>query len=164
MITTMKKILSLLTLLILFSCGQKQEKEQATDEQPTLEGVCGYLTKQEIENALGVNLVEAPAEINEEYLGGRGCAYSGVKEDTEAHFGYVIFTSAEEFNKVRLGEKTEGVGDEAYTINGPDAQQLWVRQADLYVMIAIGDAPKPEASQQLAHLVLQRLKAKPLEK
>jgi hypothetical protein len=68
------------------------------------------------------------------------------------------------FDKVKSGEKTTGVGDEAYTINGPDAQQLWVRQENRYVMVAIGDVPRPEESKQLALLVLERLKNKPLDK
>ena len=63
---------------------------------------------------------------------------------------------------MRAGQHTAGVGDEAYTINGPDAQQLWVRQEDRYVMVAIGDAPSPKQSAQLAKLVLERLKNRPM--
>lgn len=161
----MRQFTPLLVWLVLFSCGQKKTSEQPSTEQPSLVGVCGYLTKQEIEIALGRDLVEDPTEINEEYLGGRGCSYSGKKDaDGEAHFGYVVFPLAEEFDKVRNGKKAEGVGDEAYYVSGPDAQQLWVRKGELYVMVAIGDVPKPEASKKLAELVLQRLKTNPLEK
>lgn len=150
----MRTINLLFIISIVFACAKKE----STTEKPTLDGVCGYVTKQEMEEALGSALTEAPITINEEYLGGKGCSYLGEKEDTEAHFGYIIFTTAEEFEKVRTGNPTAGVGDEAYTINGPDAQQLWVRQEDRYVMVAIGDAPSPKQSAQLAKLVLERLK------
>jgi hypothetical protein len=152
-----------LLVFLLLSCSQKESAKQESNEQPSFEGVCGYLTRQEIENALGAELVDSPAIIEEEYLGGKGCSYNGEKDNTEAHFGYVIFTNAEEFDKVKSGEKTEGVGDEAYIINGPDAQQLWVRQESRYVMVAIGDAPRPEESKQLALLVLERLKNNPIK-
>jgi hypothetical protein len=158
----MKQLFTLVLMLMLFSCGKKQATETVSNEEPSLDGVCGYLTVVEIEEALGVSLTGAPSAINEEYLGGKGCSYSGAKDDTEAHFGYLIFTSASEFEKVKTGEHTAGVGDEAYTINGPDAQQLWVREGDMYIMIAIGDVPKPDASKKLAALVLTRLKKKPL--
>lgn len=154
----MRTINLLFLISIVFACSKK---ESAT-EKPTLDGVCGYVTKQEMEEALGSVLTEAPSTINEEYLGGKGCSYFGEKQDTEAHFGYIIFTTAEEFEKVRAGQPTAGVGDEAYTINGPDAQQLWVRQEDRYVMVAIGDAPSPKQSAQLAKLVLERLKNRPM--
>ncbi len=157
------KHLSVLTFLILLSCSQKNSGDQKSKEQPTLDGACGYVTRQEIENALGVDLVEAPTIIEDEYLGGKGCSYGGEKDDTEAHFGYVIFTTASEFEKVKEGEKTGGIGDEAYTINGPDAQQLWVRQEDRYVMVAIGDVPRPKEAKVIAKLVLERLKRKPLD-
>jgi hypothetical protein len=154
--------------LILFSCGQKsgpatEALQDNPGEQPSLNGVCGYLTRTEVERALGVKLVEEPAEINEEYLGGRGCSYGGETSGGEAHFGYVIFTTAEQFATVKAGEQTPGVGDEAYTVNGPDAQQLWVREGDFYIMVAIGDVPRPNESKMLAQLVLNRLKTKPLE-
>lgn len=159
----MKQAIVIFSLALFFSCGKKQASgEQSTTIKPSLSGVCGYLTRQEVETALGIELAEEPSEINEEYLGGKGCAYNGIEEDTEAHFAYVIFTTPEEFEKVKAGEKTEGAGDEAYTINGPDAQQLWVREGNTYLMIAIGDAPKPTESKQLAALILNRLKTKPL--
>ncbi len=157
------KPLAVLAFLILVSCSSKQSNDQESIEQPTYDGACGYLTHPEVEKAVGADLVEPPTIIEEEYLGGKGCSYAGEKDNTEAHFGYVIFTTAEEFEKVKLGKVTEGVGDEAYTINGPDAQQLWVRQENRYVMVAIGDAPRPKESKQLALLVLERLKNKPLE-
>jgi hypothetical protein len=158
------KYFAVLLIFLLQSCSQKESGKQESNEQPSFDGMCGFLTRQEVESALGAELVETPAIIEEEYLGGKGCSYGGAKDNTEAHFGYVIFTTAEEFDKVRSGEKTAGVGDEAYTINGPDAQQLWVRQDNRYVMVAIGDAPRPEESKQLALLVLERLKNKPLNK
>lgn len=156
------KYFTVILAFLLLSCSQKESGKKDSNEQPSFDGACGYLTRQEVESALGAELVEAPTIIEEEYLGGKGCSYSGAKDNTEAHFGYVIFTSAEEFDKVKSGEISAGVGDEAYTINGPDAQQLWVRQENRYVMVAIGDAPRMEGSKQLALLVLERLKNKPL--
>jgi hypothetical protein len=159
----MKQFFTILLTLMLFSCGKKQAApETVSPEEPSLDGVCGYLTTHEIEEALGVTLTEPPAEINEESLGGRGCSYSGANENSDAHFGYIIFTTAIEYEKAKSGEATSGVGEEAYTVNGPDAQQLWVREGNNFIMIAIGDVPQPEASKKLAALVLKRLKKKPL--
>ncbi|MCK6617817.1 MAG: DUF3558 domain-containing protein [Cyclobacteriaceae bacterium] len=164
----MRLVNFLIICFLIVSCGPKSGSgselpQDDSGEQPTLNGVCGYLTKTEVERALGVRLSEEPAEINEEYLGGRGCSYVGETTGMEAHFGYVIFTTIEEFEKVKVGKPTSGIGDEAYTIDGPDAQQLWVREGDLYVMVAIGDVPRPKESKVLAQLVLTRLKTKPIE-
>lgn len=161
----MKKYFICLLALAIVSCGQKKNTGQNFPgiELTTFEGICGCVTKAEIEEALESKLSEIPVEINEEYLGGRGCSYLGYKFDGEVHFGYIIFPSPDEFDKVRSAKKVEDVGDEAYVLNGPDAQQLWARLDDYYVMIAIGDAPRPTQSAKLANAVLEGLKSNRIE-
>ena len=161
----MKQYIIYLLALAMVSCGQKKNNGQNFPgiEQITFEGICGCVTKAEIEEALESKLSEIPNEINEEYLGGRGCSYMGYEFDGEVHFGYIVFPSAEEFNNVRSAEKVDDLGDEAYVLNGPDAQQLWVRMDDYFVMIAIGDAPRPQQSAKLAKVVLERLKNNKIE-
>ncbi|MBL7845577.1 MAG: hypothetical protein JNK44_17065 [Cyclobacteriaceae bacterium] len=161
----MKKYFIYLLILVLVSCGTKKDNGQDFPgiEQTAFEGICGCVTKAEIEEALESKLSEIPKEINEEYLGGRGCSFLGYEFEGEVHFGYIVFPSAEEFEKVRSAKKVDDVGDEAYVVNGPDAQQLWVKDGDYYVMIAIGDGARPKQSAKLAKQVLQRLKTKQFE-
>jgi len=154
----MKATIVISFIMLFCACSSNQ----SSTEMPSLNGPCGYATRAEMEEALGVSLSESPAEINEEYLGGRGCSFAGQKEDTEAHFGYITFPDASGFDSVKSGERVSGAGEEAYIINGPDAQQLWVREGDRFVMVAIGDVPRTEESKKLAALVLERLKTKPL--
>lgn len=161
----MKHYLIYLLAFTVISCGQKKDGNQNFPgiEQETFDGICGCVTKAEIEEALESKLSEIPKEVEEEYLGGRGCSFLGYEFDSEVHFGYIVFPSAEEYDKVRSAEKVNNVGEEAYVLNGPDAQQLWVRDGDYYVMIAIGDAPRPNQSKKLATQVLTRLKTKQFE-
>ena len=143
-------------LILVAACSSKPVNQ----EQPTLQGYCGYLTNAEVEAALGRSLTETPIEINEDYLGGKGCSYFAGKDGNGvAYFGYVVIPDKTTFEKNKPdSEAVSGVGDEAFRFNGPDAQQLWVRKGDHYVMVAIGDEPDPEGSKTLAALVLSRLK------
>lgn len=155
----MKFSVAVLAFLILFGCGSKPSTEQTSNEKPTLDGACGYLTQTEVEEVLRRSLTETPAEIHEEYLGGKGCSYFSGKDGAgNAYFAYVTFPNRELFEKNKVdSESVPGVGDEAYQFNGPDAQQLWVRKGDHVVMVAIGDAPDTEGSKRLATLVLSRI-------
>lgn len=143
-------------LILIAACSSKTARQ----EQPSLQGYCGYLTNAEVEAALGRSLTETPIEINEDYLGGKGCSYFAGKDGNGvAYFGYVVIPDKTAFEKNKPdSEVVGGVGDEAFRFNGPDAQQLWVRKGDRYVMVAIGDEPNQEGSKTLASLVLSRLK------
>jgi hypothetical protein len=143
-------------VVLLVACGAKP----TIQEQPNLQGYCGYLTNAEVEAALGHPLTETPIEINEEYLGGKGCSYfAGKDKNGIAFFGYVVIPDKATFEKSKPGsEKVSDIGDEAFRVNGPDAQQLWVRKGDHLVMVALGDEPNPEGSKTLAMLVLSRLR------
>lgn len=161
----MKKYFFYALTVAVLSCGQRKDNQQDFPgiEQTTFEGTCGCVTKAEIEEALESKLSELPKEINEEYLGGRGCSFLGYEFEGEVHFGYIVFPSAEEFEKVRSAKKVDDVGDEAFVLNGPDAQQLWVKEGDYHVMVAIGDSARPKQSAKLARQVLQRLRTKQFE-
>jgi hypothetical protein len=51
-----------------------------------------------------------------------------------------------------------GLGDEAYTTNGADAQQLWVLiNGKAAVMVAIGDRPNPDGAKKLVPFLIAQL-------
>ena len=150
----------MLKQLIFFNLIAVCSATSANQEHPVLQDYCGYVSRSEVEAALGHTLTETPKEINEEYLGGKGCSYfAGKDKNGVVFFGYVVIPDKATFDKNKPGSLVvSGVGDEAFQFNGPDAQQLWVRKGNHYVMVAIGDEPNPEGSRALAILVLSRLK------
>lgn len=161
----MKKLLFILPILV-FSCNTRKASEhqipESSAEQPSLQGSCGYLTVQEAEEALGTKLTE-PFEAFSDADMGAGCSFAGKDSGGHANFGYVAFGGVAGFEKARAGEKVNDVGDEAYFVNGADALQLWARRGNHYVMVALGDNPRPDACRKLAGLLLKRLEVKPLE-
>lgn len=160
----MKQFLFLL-LALSFSCTTKKPAEQPvsdiSQEQPSWKGSCGYLTQGEIEDALGVPLSAAPEEFTDADMGA-GCSFAGADTGGNANFGYVAFGGVQGFEKARTGEKTAEVGDEAYFVHGADALQLWARQGNNYVVVALGDKPRPDACKKLIRLLLHRLEERPL--
>jgi hypothetical protein len=51
-----------------------------------------------------------------------------------------------------------GLGNEAYTTNGADAQQLRVLiNGKAAVMVTLGDRPNPDGAKKLATLLITRL-------
>lgn len=152
---TIMRNAAIVIVLLLTACGQKS----ASTGKPTLEGKCGYLTRGEVEEVLGRTLDLDPSEITEDYLGGSGCAYSAGKDSNgNAYFAYAIVTSKEVFDTNSSDTETvSGIGDQAYTFNGPDARQLWVKQGSKYVMVAIGDEANLEGCKKLAALMLERI-------
>lgn len=119
-------------ILILFSIGMvscSQRKNDASGPpadawQPAFSGYCGYVTTAELEEALGATLTESPEEITDDYRGGFGCSFVGANDSRGANFGYIIFPSAEAFDNLHDYVPFSGVGDEAYLLNGADAQRL----------------------------------------
>jgi len=161
----MKPVILILFGIGMVSCSQRKNDASgppADAWQPAFSGYCGYVTTAELEEALGATLTESPEEITDDYRGGFGCSFVGANDSRGANFGYIIFPSAEAFDNLHDYVPFSGVGDEAYLLNGADAQQLWAREDDRYVMVAIGDVPRTEKSAKLARLILERLKTKPL--
>jgi hypothetical protein len=124
-----------------------------------LDGNCGYLTRGEVEEVLGRALDSEPTEIAEGVAGRKGLLLSAGKESQgNANFAYAINRDKKTFEMNATNtEAVSGIGDQAYTFNGPDAQQLWVKQGSKYVMIAIGDAPDLDGCKKLAALMLERM-------
>ncbi len=161
----MRYVITILLITGLISCKPQEKKSPQTDAgQPSYSGNCGYVTVAELEEALGTRLAEPVQEITDDYLGGFGCSFAGENTNGAANFGYIIFPSQEAFENLHDYEPYPGLGDEAYTINGADALQLWVQEGDNRVMVALGDRPKLEMNVKLARLILERLKTKPLNK
>jgi hypothetical protein len=152
---TIMRNAAIVFILLMSACGQRN----TSDGKPMLDGNCGYLTRGEVEEVLGRALDSEPTEIAEEYLGGKGCSYSAGKDGQgNAYFAYAIVSDEKTFEMNATNtEAVSGIGDQAYTFNGPDAQQLWVRQGSKYVMIAIGDAPNLDGCKKLASLMLERM-------
>jgi hypothetical protein len=161
----MKHVILILFVVGIVSCSQGRKEAAlppADSAQPAFSGYCGYVTAAELEEALGTVLTESPKEITEDYLGGFGCSFVGANDSKGANFGYIIFPSDQAFDNLHDYDPFSGVGDEAYLLNGADAQQLWAREGDRYVMVALGEVPRTEKSAKLARLILERLKTKPL--
>lgn len=151
-------------IVLLFSCNPKRTTEQQAageqPEEPSYQGSCGYLTEREMEDALGVRLAEPPETFSDALMG-TGCSFAGEDTGRNANFGYVAFGGSQGFENARTGEKISEVGDEAYFVHGADALQLWAREENTYVVVALGDEPRPDACKKLTRLLLQRLKERP---
>jgi hypothetical protein len=159
----MKKFIHIPLFVVFLSCTQKKDSPNTTsDWNPDFSGFCGYVTIAELEEALGTALAGMPEEITDDYRGGFGCSFAGKADSRGEHFGYIIFPTSEAFYNMHPDAPYPGVGDEAFLLNAPDAQQLWVREDERYVVVALGDMPRPEKCAKLARLILERLKTKPL--
>ncbi|MCX7636970.1 MAG: hypothetical protein N2044_03890 [Cyclobacteriaceae bacterium] len=160
----MKKIIFML-MVGFFSCTSRTSEkanETSSAEQPSFQGICGYLTISEMEDALGVNLTGTPEEFSDADMG-TGCSFNGAEGGGNANFGYIAAGGSSGFEKAKTGEPVVDVGDEAYLVNGADALQLWARQGNNYVVVALGDKPRPEPCKKLARLLLQRFEAHPFQ-
>ena len=94
--------------------------------------------------------------------GTSGCWYEGAKDsDGEAHYGYVVLTPLDVYDKQPLYKQTDvsGIGDNAYFNNGADARQLWVKiDNKVAFVVAFGDVPREDGAKALARLVVTAIK------
>jgi len=91
-----------------------------------------------------------------------GCTFDAGKDaEKNAYFAYVVAAPVEDYvaNRSPKAEFVQGLGDEAYFVNGADARQLWVLiDGKAAVMAAIGDRPNESGARELAAELIRSIK------
>ncbi len=124
--------------------------------------ICDAIPLPAMETALGRPLVEAPKPFQDATLGD-GCQYSTGKDSSgNAYFAYVTKATEQQYQLNKAGGSAVtpvlGLGDDAFTTNGADAEQLWALvKGKGAVMVAIGDAPRPAQARALIPYLLNAL-------
>jgi hypothetical protein len=112
--------------------------------------------------ALDGALIKPPQPFHDDYLGD-GCQYeAGQDQSGHARFAYLAIAPAASFETTKaMGPVTPigDLGDAAFTIDGEDAQQLWVLvQGQGAIVVALGDMPNPSGARQLAGYLIGTLR------
>jgi hypothetical protein len=115
-----------------------------------------------VAQVLGGALTKPPQPFHDDYLGD-GCQYDAGKDRSgHARFGYVAIAPLASFEATKqLGSVTPigDLGDAAFTIDGEDAQQLWVLvKSKGAIVVALGDMPNPSGARQLAGYLIGTLR------
>jgi hypothetical protein len=119
---------------------------------------CELISAEIIAQVLGGALTNAPQPFQDDYLGD-GCQYDAGKDRAgHARFAYIAIAPVTSFETTQeSGPVTpiDDLGDAAFTIDGEDAQQLWVlMKGKGAIVVAIGDVPNPARARQIAgHLI-----------
>lgn len=169
-----KRLLSLMIIILIIllpACagtGASSEPTSPIDpitisEDLTSIDLCQAIPQEDIEAAMGVQLVEPPARYTlRNTEGSSGCYYEGPTDsDRERHFGYVVLTPLEVYDNQSLNQNVDvsDIGDEAYFNKGGDARQLWVKVDNkVAFVVAFGDVAKEEGAQAIAKLMVDAIK------
>jgi len=119
--------------------------------------VCAAIPAQTVASILGRDLVSAPAPLNEfNGTAVSGCQWDGGQDSSgNAHFAYAAVLPPSAFTGFSGAEAIAGLGDEAYAVNGADAEQVWVRVgSEKAIVAAVGDAPNRNGAIELARALL----------
>jgi hypothetical protein len=105
-------------------------------------------------SVLGRTLVSDPQPFEDSYLG-KGCQYDAGSDSSAVYFAYVSLAPIGSFEDTYktgyLVKDVAGLGMQAFTANGADAEQLWVKiSEDTALVVAIGDVPNPDGARQIA--------------
>ncbi len=155
--------LLLLGLVLLAACGGGGEEEASAGDTAVplpisnANDICALIPADRISDILGRDLVSSPAAFD--YYEGTtvsGCQWDGGKDGGgNAYFAYAAVLNPDAFTGFDGAEAIAGLGDEAYAVNGPDAEQVWVRVGnDKAIVAAIGDAPNRDGAMELARYLL----------
>ncbi len=155
--------LLVLSFSLLAACGGGGDEEAAEGDTAVplpvsnASDICALIPADRIAQILGRDLVGSPAAFD--YYEGTtvsGCQWDGGKDGNgNAYFAYAAVLGPDAFTGFDGAEAIAGLGDEAYAVNGPDAEQIWVRVGnDKAVVAAIGDAPNREGAIELARYML----------
>lgn len=156
-----RTLIPILGILLLAACGggtAEPETAASGPNSPDAAGdVCGFVPARLVTEALGRDLVSDPARFD--YYEGTtvsGCQWDGGKDDDgTAYFAYAAVLTPDAFTGFESAEAVGGLGDEAYAVNGADAEQVWVRVgADKVIVAAIGDRPSRAGAVALAQALL----------
>ena len=129
-----------------------------TEWNPT--DVCEVLSTNDIAEVLGHNLKNDPELFDDPTYLGKGCTYDAGQDGAEAYFAYVSLAPSPLYeDNHRAGFNVRDVNDfglEAFTANGADAEQLWIKLSDeVALVVAIGDKPDPSSARLLAKYFLE---------
>jgi hypothetical protein len=99
-------------------------------------------------------LAKPPQPFQDDFLG-NGCQYdAGQDRSGHARFAYAAIAPVTSFETTQTMGPVNPIGDlsdAAFTIDGEDAQQLWVLIKNKgAIVVAIGDVPNPTGARQLA--------------
>ena len=119
---------------------------------------CQLISAEIVAQVLGGALIKAPQPFQDDFLGS-GCQYdAGEDRSGHARFAYAAIAPVTSFDQAKMmGPVTpiENVGDAAFTIDGEDAQQLWVLvKGRGAIVVAIGDVPNPSGARQIAEYLI----------
>jgi hypothetical protein len=122
---------------------------------------CELISVDVVAQALGDALIKPPQPFQDDYLGD-GCQYDAGKDRSgHARFAYAAIAPAASFDATKtMGSVTPigDLGDAAFTIDGEDAQQLWVLvKGRGAIVVALGDAPNPSGARQIAGYLIAAL-------
>jgi hypothetical protein len=122
---------------------------------------CELISSEIIAQVLGSALITAPQPFHDDYLGD-GCQYDAGKDRSgHARFAYAAIAPVASFEAARQSGPVTPIGnlgDAAFTIDGEDAQQLWVLvKGKGAIVVAIGDVPNPSGARQLAGYLIMAL-------
>ncbi len=125
--------------------------------------LCAAIPKEDIEAVMGRKLINAPKHFEfYDTAGTSGCSYDGGKDsDGEAHYGYVVLTPLDVYDKQPLYKNVSvrGIGDSAYFNNGGDTRQLWVKiNGKVAFVVGFGDIENEDGAKSLAKLVVAAIK------
>ncbi|HRQ41280.1 MAG TPA: hypothetical protein PLD25_25460 [Chloroflexota bacterium] len=147
---------------VLAACGGGGEEEAVGDTAVPLpitnaSDICAIIPANRITDILGRDLVSSPAAFD--YYKGTtvsGCQWDGGKDGNgNAYFAYAAVLRPDAFTGFAGADAIAGLGDEAYVVNGPDAEQVWVRVGDEKTIVtAVGDAPNRDGAVELARYLL----------
>jgi hypothetical protein len=123
---------------------------------------CELIPADVVAQVLGGALIKAPQPFHDDFLGD-GCQYEAGKDRAgHARFGYIAITPVTSFETTKQSGPVTPIGDlgdAAFTIDGEDAQQLWVLvKSRGAIVVAIGDVPNPAGARQLAGYLIAALK------
>jgi hypothetical protein len=119
---------------------------------------CQLIPADVVAQALGGALIKPPQPFHDDYLGD-GCQYdAGQDRSGHARFAYAAIAPVTSFDAAKqMGPVSPigDLGDAAFTIDGEDAQQLWVLvKGRGAIVVAIGDVPNPTGVRQLANFLI----------
>ena len=124
---------------------------------------CGAVAIPVVERILGRSLAGKPERFSFNNKNtDAGCTFEAGKDgEKNAYFAYVVAAPVEDYaaNRSSKAEFIQGLGDEAFFVNGADARQLWVlidRKAA--VMAAVGDRPNENGARELAAELIKAIK------
>lgn len=146
---------------LLAACGGGEEAAVGDTAVPlpisNASDICALIPASKMAQILGRDLVSSPAAFD--YYEGTtvsGCQWDGGKDgDGNAYFAYAAVLAPDAFTGFVGAEAVAGLGNEAYAVNGPDAEQVWVRVGNEKVIVtAVGDAPNRGGAVEMARYLL----------